>query len=73
MLSLQSQKGGQPDVYSDCSCFYMGNKTDLSVDGNSVADRAVSNRNHSVGISLSFILNIFSNSLLTSTCSCTKI
>ena len=38
----------------------MGHKTDLSVDGNSVAGRAASDRNHSVGIALSFILNKFS-------------
>ena len=40
--SCKSQKGGQPNVYSDCGCFYMGHKTDLSVDGNSFADRAAS-------------------------------
>ena len=58
--SCKSKKGGQPDVYSDWYCFYMGNETDLSVDENSVANRASSNRNNSVGVWPSFILNKFS-------------
>ena len=38
----KNKKGGHADVCSDCNCFYLGNKADLSADGNSAADHTSS-------------------------------